>query len=212
MIKQVITSIIKLFSHIYHIFFNYNAVQFIKGIRNTAYSYWLGLELKKKGIKFHVKPPFFLRGGKYVQIGNNIIIGTGGTITAWDRYKNDKFIPKITIGNNCSIGNFCHISAINEIIIGNNVLTGKWVTIVDNSHGESSMESFGIIPSERPLFSKGSVIIEDNVWIGDKATILPGVTIGYGSIIAANSVVTKDVPEYCIVGGNPAKVIKLFKL
>lgn len=52
------------------------------------------------------------------------------------------------------------------------------------------------------------MIIGNNVWIGDKATILPNVSIGNGAIIAANSVVTKDVPEYCIVAGNPAKIIK----
>ncbi|MDR2406844.1 MAG: sugar O-acetyltransferase, partial [Bacteroidales bacterium] len=57
----------------------------------------------------------------------------------------------------------------------------------------------------------GSVVIEDNVWIGDKVTILPGVHIGYGSIIGANAVVTKDVPANCVVGGNPAKIIKVIK-
>lgn len=66
-------------------------------------------------------------------------------------------------------------------------------------------------PLFRPLFSKGPVIIGKNVWIGDKATILPGVTIGDGSIIGANSVVTKDVPAYSVVAGNPAKIIKTIK-
>ena len=61
----------------------------------------------------------------------------------------------------------------------------------------------------RPTTSKGRVVIGNNVWIGDKATILPGVTIGDGAIIAANAVVTKDVPQYSVVGGNPAKVIKI---
>lgn len=65
-----------------------------------------------------------------------------------------------------------------------------------------------IPPTQRPVYSKGPVIIGNNVWIGDKATILPNVSIGNGAIIAANSVVTKDVPEYCIVAGNPAKIIK----
>ena len=64
-----------------------------------------------------------------------------------------------------------------------------------------------IPPTQRPVYSKGPVIIGNNVWIGDKATILPNVSIGNGAIIAANSVVTKDVPEYCIVAGNPAKII-----
>ena len=58
------------------------------------------------------------------------------------------------------------------------------------------------------MYSKGPVIIEENVWIGDKVTILPGVTVGQGAVIAANSVVSKDVPAFSVVGGIPAKVIK----
>ncbi len=63
----------------------------------------------------------------------------------------------------------------------------------------------------RPVKSKGSIVIGDNVWIGDKATILPGVIIGDGAVIAANAVVSKDVPAYCVAGGNPAKIIKQAK-
>ena len=61
---------------------------------------------------------------------------------------------------------------------------------------------------EREVYSKGPVIIEKNVWIGDKVTILPGVTVGQGAVIAANSVVSKDVPAFSVVGGIPAKLLK----
>lgn len=81
--------------------------------------------------------------------------------------------------------------------------------ITDNSHGETDYDSLKMPPIKRPITSKGPVIIGNNVWIGDKATILPGVTIGDGSVIAANAVVTKDVPPYSVVGGNPAIVLKL---
>ena len=66
-------------------------------------------------------------------------------------------------------------------------------------------------PIKRDIVSKGAVIIGKNVWVGDKVSIMPNVRIGDGAIIAANSVVTKDVPPYSIVGGNPAKVIKEIK-
>ena len=69
-----------------------------------------------------------------------------------------------------------------------------------------------ISPYCRPLISKGPVIIEDNVWIGEKVSIMPGVHIGFGAIIAANAVVTTDIPSYCVVGGIPAKIIKNMKL
>ena len=92
--------------------------------------------------------------------------------------------------------------------IGKNLLTGRWVTITDNGHGSVDFETMQQTPINRRLFSKGDVAIGDNVWIGDKATILPGVTIGDGAVIAANSVVTKDVPAYSVAAGNPARVLK----
>ncbi len=66
-------------------------------------------------------------------------------------------------------------------------------------------------PIHRPLVVKGPIVIEDNVWIGERVCILSGVNIGKGAIIAANSVVTHDVPEYCVAAGSPAKVIKQIK-
>ena len=87
-------------------------------------------------------------------------------------------------------------------------MSGKFVTITDNSHGKSEIESIKLPPYKRVLHSIGPVIIGDSVWIGDKVTILPNVTIGKNSVIAANSVVTKNVPDNCVVAGVPAKIIK----
>lgn len=118
-----------------------------------------------------------------------------------------KLSPKLTIGSNCNFGAYNHITCTNEVTIGNNVLTGKWVTISDNSHGTTDEESLKLPPVLRPIVSKGKVYIGNNVWIGDKATILAGVTIGDGAVIGANTVVTKDVPSLSVVVGNPAKII-----
>lgn len=148
-----------------------------------------------------------LKGGEYISIGHNSHIGVQAELTAWDKFGGDRFSPSIEIGDNVSIGSYCHITAINHIKIGNGVLTGRWVTITDNSHGETDFDSLNMLPVKRPLKSKGPVIIEDNVWIGDKATILPGVTIGKGSVIGSNAVVSKDVPPYSIAVGNPIRII-----
>ena len=77
------------------------------------------------------------------------------------------------------------------------------------SYGDSHSDSPLTIPSERVSVSQG-VIIEDNVWIGESACILPGVTIGFGSIIGALSVVSKSIPPYSIAVGNPAKIVKKY--
>jgi acetyltransferase-like isoleucine patch superfamily enzyme len=82
------------------------------------------------------------------------------------------------------------------------------VTITDNIHGETDYATLQTPPFQRMVTSRGPVIIGDNVWVGDKATILPNVTIGNGAVIAANTVVTKDVPAYSIAVGNPARIIQ----
>jgi acetyltransferase-like isoleucine patch superfamily enzyme len=115
--------------------------------------------------------------------------------------------PKITIGNNVNINFDCHIGAINEIRIGDNVLIASKVFISDHSHGDVGIEQMKIAPLKRPVVSKGPVIINNNVWIGEGASILPNVTIGESAIIGTNAVVTKDVPAFAVVGGVPAKII-----
>lgn len=150
------------------------------------------------------------KGEENITIGSGTHIGDHCVITAWRKTcSGETFHPEIIIGNDCNFGEYNHITSTNKIQIGNNLLTGRWVTITDNSHGDTSYDTLQVPPLLRNVKSKGPVILGDNVWIGDKATVLPGVTIGDGAIIAANAVVTRDVPAYSVVGGNPAKVIKM---
>lgn len=149
-----------------------------------------------------------LKGADYITIGQDSNILQGTYLTAWDSFFKQSFEPEVSIGRDCHIGAYNHITCVNKIVIGDGFVSGKWVTITDNSHGDTDLNSLTIPVSKRPIVSKGPVIIGKNVWIGDKATILPGVTIGDGVVVAANSVVTKDVPSYCVVGGNPAKILR----
>lgn len=151
-------------------------------------------------------------GGEYIVIGNKTGLGKHGVLQAWDNYKGENFSPSITIGDDCWIGDYFNISAIRSITIGNRVLMGRWVTILDNSHGKTAFEDLIIPPRIRPLFSKGEVVIEDDVWIGDKVSILPGVHIGKGAVIGSNSVVTKDIPAYAVACGTPCNIIKQYGL
>ena len=119
--------------------------------------------------------------------------------------------PDLQIGNGVSLGEYTHITCASKIVIGDGVLTGRFVLITDNAHGASLEAESDTPPLARAISSKDPVLIGKNVWIGDKVTILPGVMVGAGAIIAANAVVTKNVPAYAVVGGNPAKVLKQIK-
>lgn len=161
------------------------------------------------GVRSVIRPrPDVLLGAEYISIGCDVVIGREITLTAWVLPERPLHRPQIIIGDGSSIGAFSHITAIDRIIIGRNVLTGRNVLITDNSHGLLTPGEREIPPLERPLSSKGPVIIEDNVWIGEKASIMPGVTIGRCAVVAANAVVTHDVPPNTLVAGIPAKVIR----
>ncbi len=179
-------------------------------IAKNVYTGYRATGFKKFGKSSLIRPCFnALRGEKYISVGEGCYIGKLVQMTATDSFGDQSFTPKIEIGNNCSIGDFSHVTAINEIRLGNNVRMGKNILITDNSHGSSDLSMLDIPPNFRPLVSKGPVIIDDNVWIGAKSCIMPGVHIGKGAIIGAGSVVTKDIPAAAIAAGTPARVIRI---
>lgn len=137
-------------------------------------------------------------------IGKNTVIDKHVTLYSVNKKKK----PLLYIGANVDIGEYAHITTIDEIRICDNVLIGKNVTITDNSHGEITKDAITLPPKAREMYSPGPVFIENNVWIGDKVVILPNVRIGENSIIGAGSIVTKNIPKNVVACGNPAKVIK----
>lgn len=157
----------------------------------------------------YIRNPILLLGLKYFSVGKGTIFEPKAELTAWEQYCGFTYTPRITIGRNCHFGRACHITAINEITIGDNLLTGQYIIISDNAHGDSTADQLSIPPSERKLTTKGPVRIGNNVWIGDRVAILSGVTIGDGAIIGSNAVVTHDVPAGSVVGGVPARVLKM---
>ena len=116
--------------------------------------------------------------------------------------------PVIRIGDHSSLGNYSKISCAYKITLGKNVLTGRYCLITDNSHGAFTKEDLQKSPFDRPLAIKGEIKIDDNVWLGDRVTVCSGVHIGEGCVIAANAVVTHDIPPYSLAAGVPAKVVK----
>lgn len=106
----------------------------------------------------------------------------------------------VTVGKRCFIQQCCTFFGRGGITIGNDVFIGPKVNLITINHD--------LDPDNRNATYGRPITIEDKVWIGINATILPGVKIGYGAIVGAGSVVTKDVPAMSIVAGNPAKIIK----
>jgi acetyltransferase-like isoleucine patch superfamily enzyme len=144
-----------------------------------------------------------------IQIGANTIVG-GHLLTF-------KHGGKIQIGEWCYVGENSRIWSAASVLIGSRVLVSHNVNIHDtNSHSLNSQERHrhfvAIATSGHPKFVtdllSAPIVIEDDVWIGCNAIILKGVHIGRSSVVAAGSVVTKDVPEKVLVAGNPARIIR----
>lgn len=158
-----------------------------------------------------IRFPFEIRNKKYVRIGKGFTSGKYCRIEAHPVDKDQKYC--ISIGENVQINDSVHIVGSTGVYIGNNVLIAGKVFITDLNHGSYGTENVHdkptSIPHDRQL-RNSPVRIEDNVWIGEFVSVLPGVVIGSGSIIGTMSVVTRSIPPNCIAVGSPAKVIKIY--
>lgn len=193
------------------IIYSYSLSNKLKVCKNYLYTIWIRQFIYEVGYKSYLCYPIRLQGdcSSRISIGNRTQIQSYSILGCWKKSDNtENCEPEIIIGNNCNIGEFCHITSINRISIGNGLLTGRFVYIGDNSHGGLSWDEANIPPIKRKLQSKGEIVIGDNVWIGDKVTILAGVHIGNNVIIGANSVVNSDIPSNSVAAGIPAKILK----
>lgn len=155
---------------------------------------------------------FSIVGPENIKVGENFSGGDGVSLWTWSTYNGDKRTqnPSMVIGNNVTITNNCVITCANRVEIGDGTLLGRGTFITDNSHGKNvDIDELKIPPNKRNLYSKGPVKIGKNVWTGTNVCIMPGVSIGDGAIIGANSVVTHDVPAACVAVGAPARVVKI---
>jgi lipopolysaccharide O-acetyltransferase len=157
-----------------------------------------------------IRLPFDIRNRQYIAFGKNLTTGIGCRIEAFPMERDKKVL---FLGDNIQINDYVHITATNSVVIGNNVLLASKIYISDSIHGSYIGDDKDSHPDTPPidrLLSFKNVEIKDNVWIGESVSVLPGVTIGKGSIIAANAVVSKDIPDYVIAAGVPAVPIKKF--
>lgn len=139
-----------------------------------------------KNIRYHLVKGFIDK------CGNNVNVEKGAVVSS-----------KVAIGDNSGLGKHCEING--ETIIGSNVMMGPECVIFSSNHRFDRTD----IPMIEQGFQKSkTVIIGDDVWIGRRTMLLPGVTIGKGVVIGCGAVVTKDVPDYAVIGGVPAKILK----
>lgn len=134
--------------------------------------------------------------------GNNVTIRRGTTIDCTGVYTN--IGEGLEIGNNVGISDNCYIQVRGKVVIGDDVIFGPNTYIFSENH---NFHNKNILIRKQGVIRKG-VVIEDNVWIGAGVIILDGVRIGKGSVVSAGSVVNKNVNDYTIVGGVPAKLIR----
>ena len=162
---------------------------------------------------FFIRGHFRIRGARHISIGS-LRAGSRIDIEAVERYGAQTFTPRISIGRGVCFSNDVHIGCTNRVVLGNGVLLGSHVYITDHDHGiyagDEPHSDPGSEPSRRPLTTTGTVVLEDNVHVGEYVTILKNVRIGAGSIIGAHSNVTQSIPPRTIAAGNPSRPLKTY--
>lgn len=189
---------------IYKKIINYFLPKYYRFFKKNLY---IGNNFKVNG-----RPMIYIGDACRIEIGDNVLLNSSNA-----KYHVNMFAPvkllcdrnnaKIIIGNNTRIHGTC-IHAYNEVVIGENCLIAANTQIFDGNGHNLSMDN----PANR-IHTTGKskpIRIEDNVWIGTNCIVLPGTTIGSGSVISAGSVVDCDIPPGCLAGGNPVKIIKTY--
>lgn len=142
-----------------------------------------------------------------ISIGHHVIIEPNSTLYCVGAYQGVNHQGKISIGNNVYINYGFNATAAHHIIIEDGVLCAFNVSLFDFDHGyEDVVRNINL----SKLMVKGPIVIGEQSWIGMNVAILGCVKIGKHCIIGANSVVTKDIPDYCVAAGSPARIIKRY--
>lgn len=152
-----------------------------------------------------VMMPRRIGGASRIEIGADTIVQGRGWIGAYEGYLGQAFTPRIRIGDGVRIGRDVIITAIDEVVLGDGCLLSEQVFVSDHTH---ESEPGPVAPTRQPLASRGKVAIGKHCFIGIRACVLSGVTLGDYCVVGANSVVTRSFPAGSIIGGAPARLIR----
>ncbi len=147
--------------------------------------------------------PIRLNGEERIAIGDHVFIGPGSWLQTLPDAENASVA--VSIGKGSSFAGACVISAVRSVTLEENVLLARNVYISDHSHKYTNIDM--------PVMAQGldkiqPVLIKRGAWLGQNVVVCPGVTIGVGSVVGANSVVVKSIPDHCVAAGAPARVLK----
>ena len=172
-------------------------------ISSIFWGYVYRCGFKSFGEKSSIFKPDILQGIKYISVGSHSHMQPGAWLLA---LKNDDSEPALSICNNVYIGRYAHIVSVRRVTICDDVLIADKVYISDNIHQYKDV----CVPiKNQPVVFKKQVTIGSGAWLGENVCVI-GASVGKNSVIAANSVVTKDIPDYCVAAGVPARVIKQY--
>lgn len=175
--------------------------RFLGKIRSIFFSKWYGF----KGKNIQIGKGVEIICPEYVEVGSNTGIRNYVEIFAVPTIPG--IIPRVKIGNNCALGKRTIIGCANEVVLEDSVRVGPNVHFSDRGHKFDDV-SIPMVPIITE--SKGPIYIGQETWIGSGAQIMSGVTIGKRCVIAAGAIVTKSFPDYCVIAGNPAKIVKQY--
>ena len=162
------------------------------------------LRFKQFGLRSIVHKPLRINGWHNISIGNYVEINNYGWLAALP-HTNSSFC-QLLIEDGVTIGDFSHLYATQCITIRKNALLANHVYISDNLHGYDDITK----PiAKQPIKQCAPVVIGENSWIGENVCII-GASVGKNSVVGANSVVTHDIPDFCVAAGAPAKIIKTY--
>jgi acetyltransferase-like isoleucine patch superfamily enzyme len=187
-------------------------LHFLQRVLNKLHSIWVSLTYpfasKGRKLDFHFTSQMSRRDASRISLGNSVSLRKDAWLNVADVNASSK--PAIVIEDNCAIGTQTIISARNLIHIERDVLIAQWVLIVDHNH---AYEDITVPIVKQGITEGGRIRIGQGCWIARGAVILcpkGELTIGRNCVIAANSVVTRSIPDYSLVAGLPARIIRQY--